>query len=211
MSDEEPLGPDDARVAAELRRLTEADHTLTPPPAGLWDAIAAEVAEIPAGPQAPPTTAEPTPAEAGRDPVDLATARRRRNTPGRWLLGAAAAVAVLAVAAVSLLSGGPGDPDARADLVVLEDGQSPATAELRGDVLVVDADLPATPDGSYEVWLIDEAVEQIISLGPVREDGRYDIPVGIDPAVLPIVDISIEPDDGDPTHSGRSVLRGTLT
>jgi len=33
----------------------------------------------------------------------------------------------------------------------------------------------------------------------------------LDPDVYSIVDIGIEPRDGDVAHSGRSILRGTLT
>jgi hypothetical protein len=51
----------------------------------------------------------------------------------------------------------------------------------------------------------------MVSLGPVRSDGRYEIPAAVDVSAFPIVDVSIEPADGVPTHSGRSVLRGTLS
>ena len=36
------------------------------------------------------------------------------------------------------------------------------------------------------------------------------VPAELDPDVYSIVDISIEPRDGDAAHSGRSILRGTL-
>ena len=71
------------------------------------------------------------------------------------------------------------------------------------------ADLDAG-DGFLEVWVIDSAVERLVSLGPLRPDGVYDLPAGLDPAEFPVVDVSVEPIDGDPTHSGNSVLRGVL-
>ena len=37
------------------------------------------------------------------------------------------------------------------------------------------------------------------------------VPAELDPDVYSIVDISIEPRDGDEQHSGRSILRGALT
>ena len=37
-----------------------------------------------------------------------------------------------------------------------------------------------------------------------------DLPEGIDLAEHPIVDVSVEPLDGDPTNSGVSVARGVL-
>lgn len=50
----------------------------------------------------------------------------------------------------------------------------------------------------------------MISLGPVREDGIHDVPADIDVDQFPIVDVSVEPGDGNPVHSGNSILRGTL-
>ncbi|HRE00630.1 MAG TPA: anti-sigma factor, partial [Ilumatobacteraceae bacterium] len=66
-------------------------------------------------------------------------------------------------------------------------------------------------DGFLEVWVIDPEVTQLVSLGPLRNDGIYELPPGLDPAAFPIVDVSVEPIDGVPTHSGASVLRGQLT
>jgi hypothetical protein len=45
----------------------------------------------------------------------------------------------------------------------------------------------------------------------VRPDATYAVPGGIDYRNFPIVDVSVEPPDGDPTHSGDSILRGTLS
>ena len=66
-------------------------------------------------------------------------------------------------------------------------------------------------DGFFEVWVINMDVTQLVSLGPLRNDGIYELPPGLDPASFPIVDVSVEPIDGVPTHSGDSVLRGQLT
>jgi anti-sigma-K factor RskA len=73
------------------------------------------------------------------------------------------------------------------------------------------ADLEAEGDDFFEVWVIDTEVSRLHSLGPLRADGVYELPPGLDPEVFPIVDVSVEPLDGDPTHSGNSVLRGQLT
>ena len=48
------------------------------------------------------------------------------------------------------------------------------------------------------------------SLGVFDGPGTYEVPADIDPELFPVVDISIELDDGDPTHSGDSVVRGEL-
>jgi hypothetical protein len=66
-------------------------------------------------------------------------------------------------------------------------------------------------DGFLEVWVIDAEVTKLVSLGPSRPDGTYDLPPGLDPEDFPVVDVSVEPLDGDPAHSGDSVLRGELT
>jgi hypothetical protein len=53
-----------------------------------------------------------------------------------------------------------------------------------------------------------------ISLGTFRvsEDGSttLDLPVPVKTDRFPVVDISLQPTNGKPTHSGVSVLRGTL-
>ena len=43
----------------------------------------------------------------------------------------------------------------------------------------------------------------------VGRDGRVDahMPVAVDVGRYRLVDVSLEPDDGDPAHSQRSVLR----
>jgi len=38
----------------------------------------------------------------------------------------------------------------------------------------------------------------------------YDLPDALDPHAFPIVDVSVEPADGVPAHSGVSVLRSAL-
>jgi hypothetical protein len=78
-------------------------------------------------------------------------------------------------------------------------------------VLQVEAEGLDAGDGFLEVWVIDPEVTKLVSLGPSRPDGSYDLPSGLDPEEFPVVDVSVEPLDGDPAHSGDSVLRGTLT
>jgi anti-sigma-K factor RskA len=68
--------------------------------------------------------------------------------------------------------------------------------------------LPAEPSSYIEVWLIDAQVKGMISLGPFHGNGNYVIPSGVDPSKYPIVDVSLEPSDGVPTHSGVSIVRG---
>lgn len=77
--------------------------------------------------------------------------------------------------------------------------------------IVVSVDAPA-PDGTYrEVWLLRPDVSGLVSLGMLEGDqGRFDLPDGLDLADYPVVDVSEEHFDGDPAHSGDSVVRGEL-
>lgn len=172
------------------------------PPAHVWDRIAQTIA------------ADAAPGVAATDAV--VTPLRPRTRSGRsWWLAAAAVVALVTGGAVALRSmTDDGDDDevlARAPLEVLA-GTGTGSAELvEGDGsyrLRLDTTGLGAIDGYYEVWLLNEGVTGLISLGPLREDGVYDLPAGIDPVEFPVVDVSIEPLDGDPAHSSDSVLRG---
>lgn len=83
---------------------------------------------------------------------------------------------------------------------------------------IVDSRLPDPGEGAdLEVWLIqpdDEGnVVDLVSLGVVDPDepSVLEIPSSHDPEVYYVVDISVEPRDGDASHSGRTILRGPLT
>jgi hypothetical protein len=83
-----------------------------------------------------------------------------------------------------------------------------ADAELRGSGL-----RPSGAHDYYEAWLGDSR-GRMISMGSFRvgADGRVDahMPVAVDVSRYRLVDVSLEPDDGDPGHSQRSVLRARL-
>jgi hypothetical protein len=62
-----------------------------------------------------------------------------------------------------------------------------------------------------EVWLIRSDASGLVSLGLLDgPSGRFTVPSGIDLADYPIVDVSAEPVDGEPAHSGDSIVRGEL-
>jgi anti-sigma-K factor RskA len=124
---------------------------------------------------------------------------------------------VLIVAAAGLLVGGGDDREIVAEVALerLEDvGSGRATLVREADgslrLRLVESGLPPADDAYYEVWLIAPDITRMVSLGPLHPGGDYVVPRGIDPAEYPIVDISVEPVDGEPTHSGRSVLRGVF-
>lgn len=192
-------------------------ETLEIPPEGIWDRIAAEVAADPIGPHA---SADPTPEAPSHESLEPEGAKvyslPRRATPAVWMAGAAAAVVIAIVGLVAVVGGGSND-DLVASSVLdrLQGDTAEGTADLVDDNgtlrLQVDTTGLDDSDGFFEVWMIDPAVSQLVSLGPLRSDGIYDLPPGMDAAAFPIVDVSIEPLDGDPTHSGNSILRGQLT
>ena len=172
------------------------------PPDGLWDRIAAEAG-----------------VEAGGAAVPLARVRARRagraRRPRLLVAAAAAVVVIAAVAGTVLATSGNDDPSLVASTSLEPLGAAGAgTAELVDDdgdlrLRVETADIDPG-DGFLEVWVIDPEVSKLVSLGPLRSDGVYDLPAGLEPEQFPIVDVSLEPIDGDPTHSGDSLLRGQL-
>ena len=63
----------------------------------------------------------------------------------------------------------------------------------------------------YKMGNIKADASGLISIGLLDgESGRFLIPDGVDLSQYPLVDVSAEPDDGDPQHSGDSILRGEL-
>lgn len=206
------------------------------PPAGVWDRILADIgADAPATSGAPGTAAtagvepavepasrptEDVGAHASRMPSgDLVRRRRRRFGVGA-LVAACAASAVLAaslaVLVVTQVGGAPRSTDlAGASLEPLTTAVAPARAEvIERDgqrLLVVDADALPTVDGYLDVWLLDADAQQMVSLGVMdAASTELALPADLDLAAFPVVDVSIEPYDGDPTHSGDSIWRGAL-
>lgn len=99
-------------------------------------------------------------------------------------------------------------------------GEAPASAagevqmvSSEGDQMRLDVSgLKPSPDGEfYELWLLGDEGE-LIALGSFRvgEEGNRSIqvPLPVDPGKFKYFDVSIQPENGDPAHSGRSVLRG---
>jgi hypothetical protein len=218
------------RVVAVGRSLREPDRRRSDPPDELWSRIDAEVfgtaspsgtasssgAPAPSAGAPSPSIAAPPPADAAV--VDLASARRARRAP----LLAAAAVAVLVLGALGIWAAN--GEDSRDELVASTDlsllaGGGSGRAELRqrddGVHLVVDvAELsPAEQADFYELWLLTAEGGDPQSMAKFDQpDGRLDVllPEGTDTAAFPVVDISEEIDDGDDTHSGLSILRGSF-
>ena len=152
---------------------------------------------------------------------------RRKRGPG-WggLAVAAVASAVIGGAVVwsAVDRGGAGTTDPNEQFVaqavlaplpnkpVSSPGQATVMDSADGQVVRVDArSLPAS-DGFYEVWLLDEGLTKLVALGalPAGSVGTFTIPPGMSVADYPVVDISLESYDGDPSHSKNSLMRGEL-
>ncbi len=187
------------------------------PPPRVWDAIAAAT-----GVSASPSTATaPALASVPQQPGPAAppaedNVRELRPRRARLLL-AAAAVAVVAAGAGAIalnrddevtLASTPLEPmaatEATGTATVVEDGDG--SRWLRIELEAPDAD-----DAYYEAWLADESAVGMVGMGSVRP-GTTSLPVpeSLDLAEWPTVEISVEPLDGDPGHSGTSLVRGAL-
>jgi hypothetical protein len=204
----EPLPADDAThldacaecraEVASLRRGVEllavpefaAPGAPVPPPPAVWASIAAAtgVSAVPRTEQAP-------------------------------LLAVAAAVvgAAVGAGAVAVLQGDDdGASVASAQLDPLENADASGSARVveRDDgtrVLEVDLRAPQLDDAYYEVWLLEPDVSGLVPLGTTQAGTTvFEIPAGLDLGEFPVVDVSVEPLDGDPNHSGNSVVRGEL-
>jgi hypothetical protein len=208
-----------AELRALARRVQPVSVAWETPPAHLWDniAAAADVAARPGGePAAGPRERDFLRAlDDARPPTARPSAAGARRRGWRvWGVAAAAAVVLVAVGAV-IGSGSSDDSTviATAALEPLGDtGEGSAELVERDGLLQLQLSTSGIDagDGFLEVWVINTDVTQLVSLGPLRNDGIYDLPPGLDPASFPIVDVSAEPIDGVPTHSGDSVLRGQL-
>ncbi|WP_229069138.1 anti-sigma factor [Actinoplanes sp. DH11] len=201
------------REVSEIGAQTQDLRDLPPPPEHLWRAIEAEIAPAAASPGGSAAVTDLA-AHRGR-------AHRRRS---RWLAPvlAAAAAAVLAVAGTVVfdrLAGRTGGEQvlARATLAPLETVPAAAGGDVRvladGQMRVDVRGLPLTT-GFHEVWLIDpDDLTKMVAIGNLsgQPDVVLPVPVGTDLNRYRLVDVSDEPHDGDATHSGRSLLRGTLT
>jgi hypothetical protein len=233
----EPLPADDAahlaacaqcaQDVASLRRSVDtlavpqlaAPSGAVPPPPSVWETIA-ERTGVTARPR-PEVVASPLlPAPTPRPPVPPAPVvpLRRRPRSRAWLAAAAALVvgAGIGAGAVVLAGRDAGVVVASATLEPLDGAPASGTARVveRGGQRLLEVQLRAPAPGSddfYEVWLADPELQGMYAIGAVRT-GTTDLPLpaGLDVDRFPVVDVSVEPFDGDPAHSADSVARGQL-
>jgi anti-sigma-K factor RskA len=140
--------------------------------------------------------------------------RRRRS---RWLLGAAAVALALALGVGGLTRGRDRDLGRGQTVALGAPGAGPATAEarMRGDgddqlMTMTARDLPRPPAGAYyEVWLVDGAGDEFpVGVLAPNGEGIWSLPADV-AARYRTIAVTLEPADGDPSRSDRTVLRGS--
>ncbi|MEJ3406092.1 anti-sigma factor [Rathayibacter sp. YIM 133350] len=223
----ENTAPDDAqrahlgscsRCSAELESLSRVVATgrasgeveIAQPPSSVWSAIHSELGLTAAVAAVPVARPEPPVVDVG--PV---IARRRSGFARSWPLAAAALVVGVLVGALATTLWFVPAPHvvAEAALSPFPSWQASGTArvENRGGVRDVVVQLKAPGGGLREVWLMDPDTSGLVSLGLLDGSaGEFRIPADLDLARYSVVDISEEPDDGNPAHSGDSIVRGRL-
>lgn len=179
--------------------------------------------------------------EAVEPPLDRVTQLRasvtatRRATAGprrsisRWTVAAVAAVALLGGLAVGLaVRSGQGSATDQLEFEeTLRDPQGDATGTVTGVktgigrvVHIRTDELPILPIGEYyEVWFVGPGdgptTPNRISAGTFHPDadGLTDVTLAaaVDPALYPVLAITAEPGDGDPSPGPVEVLRTTIT
>jgi anti-sigma-K factor RskA len=238
LGDEEPLTAAEqdhlascAECRAELTELSrivnlgrQPEHIVPElvPANSIWESIQGQLAgQAPAAattePAAATTEGAAESAPTSRTVVELPPRTSRRRS---WLLVAAAAVLGLIIGAGVTVGvfRDQVEVTATTSLEPLPGQVGHGTAELVSDQgrpeLRVQIDAPATPDRYREVWLINTDGQRMYSLGVLPNDGRATYP--LPPALagqlqdFTIVDVSVEPYDGNPAHSRDSQVRGVL-
>lgn len=207
------------RIQAAVRAEQDADREARVDPApSVPHPVAPAPAPRPAGPADRPAGGP----RAGRG---TAVRRRRRAIAGVVAAGIGVLALLVGVGVVTGVVPGAGSGEtvvASTDLSALPSWSGArGSAELERDrdgrlTLVVDVhgdgDRNGDAGGLREVWMMQTDLKGLVSVGYLDGDrGRFRVPAGMDLARYPVVDVSAEPDDGKPAHSGDSIVRGTFT
>lgn len=225
-----------AEVVRVGRSFGGSDEATLMPPRSVWERIAAEVgidaALLPSTPDraldvavretatsAPIThlSEHPSRSAAAAPGLHGSTSDRRPSRTG-LLVAASVIGALLGIGATlgwQALDEESSDVLASTTLAPLPEKVGTGTAEVRsaGDRreldLALDAAAPA--EGFLQVWLLSPDAGRMVLLGVLEGgSGSFVLPPGVQLEDYPVVDVSIEPYDGDPLHSSNSLVRGTL-
>ena len=216
------------RATVDTGRSLQPDDVITRPAPQVWQRIS-DTLEL--DPSVRPASVGPRPVPAfGESSTGHTAPAQSADSPGakpaRRLglvaaaLGAAAGL-VVGIGGTLIVRGDedPGQPAptvvARAALEPLPDKRAAGVAKViettQGRSLSVDVTGLTATSGYYEVWLLDADAKRLVSIGLLGSgQGSYALPADLDLGDFPVVDISLEPFDGDPAHSTDSVVRGRL-
>lgn len=199
----------------------ERPDDLERPGAEVWSAVTAEVRDLTAAARsAKPGSGSVAP------PVRLGPRRQpRRGVPVAVVLLVATLCLVAGALGGFLLTPASEDPPvdqvvvevATAELDMVDDGLSTGTATVSrtGSGTDLMLSLPRVdPAGGYlEVWLLDRDLDRMVSVGVVGDSWTpsFSIPRRLLQDGYVVVDISRQSFDEGPTHSGDSIMRGTLS
>ncbi|MFD4543806.1 anti-sigma factor domain-containing protein [Streptomyces bauhiniae] len=203
---------------------------LLQPPAGLWTDIAAELSleERPVI-QEPAVEDELRTIVSGQDgvrsvaesdkaaPAPVPMPRMRRRV--RFSVVLAACAALLGAAAGSTVTWRATRGESAPALAAgkpLDSLRAASTgyASLRGTPshrsLIVEVKGLPSAAGYFEVWLMNRDHTKLVSIGVLNPDGEATLPVpdNIDLGEYSVVDVSVQPYNGKPDHSGKSIVRG---
>lgn len=216
---------DALRGVADLARESGPEPQLVAPVPAVWDRVAAELGlgeRAHAAARGELTVTAAAAVGPASEDVPLASVTplaSRRRVRRAWLAVAAAAALVVGGAGVGAWWQTRPERStllASAVLEPLPGWSETGTAQVRtardgSRTLVVDLDAPPTGEGFLEVWLLKPDVSGLVSLGTLDGTrGEFVVPAELDLAEFPVVDVSDEPLDGEPAHSGVSVVRGAL-
>jgi Anti-sigma-K factor rskA, C-terminal/Putative zinc-finger len=155
------------------------------------------------------------PAAVGRAQPLLPPVLRVRRHRGRWLAGAAAILVALALGVGGVTIGRGSGRGQTVTLGAPTAGAATAEAQMRGagddQIMTMTArGLPRPPAGGYyEVWLVGDGGREF-PVGILSPDGQgiWSLPAEV-AARYRVVHVTLEPADGDPAMSTRTVLRGS--
>lgn len=219
----------------DLGRESQGVALETPSPA-VWDRIRADIADgdpVAVGVPSVSVAAQPV---AQSEAQHLAPRRRAARAKRVHRVRLAVWIPVTAVIAIAAAVGGfvaspslrPTTVSAstvveRADLDALPGwtgahGTATLTRSAGGKLsLTIDmtpgSAQPATVAGPLrEVWLMKPDLSGLMSMGFLTaSSGTFSVPDGIDVSTYGLVDISAQAANGNPGHSGQSIMRGTLS
>jgi Anti-sigma-K factor rskA len=173
----------------------------------------ADATDVPDSSDATATSTTTTTGEEGA----VVTRMRRPSTATWWLVAAALVVGVVTGIVGSSLVSQPDDPRVLAEAVLepFPDWSASGSARVEENTAgsrEIVVELSAPTGGLREVWLIDPDTSGLISLGLLTgTSGTFSIPADLDLDRFSVIDVSDEPEDGDPAHSGNSIVRGPLS